>query len=55
MQLLAELDGFKSLDNVKIIGCTNRKDILDLQYLDQEDWIGLIEVPNPIKKASTDI
>ncbi|MBI2651852.1 AAA family ATPase [Candidatus Woesearchaeota archaeon] len=29
MQLLAELDGFKSLDNVKIIGATNRKDILD--------------------------
>jgi proteasome regulatory subunit len=29
MQLLAEIDGFKSLDNVKIIGCTNRKDILD--------------------------
>lgn len=29
MQLLAEIDGFKSLDNVKIIGCTNREDILD--------------------------
>jgi len=29
MQLLAEIDGFKPLDNVKIIGCTNRKDILD--------------------------
>ncbi|MDP7116493.1 MAG: AAA family ATPase [Candidatus Woesearchaeota archaeon] len=29
MQLLAEIDGFKSLDNVKIIGCTNRRDILD--------------------------
>ena len=29
MQLLAELDGFDPLDNVKIIGCTNRKDILD--------------------------
>ena len=25
MQLLAEIDGFKPLDNVKIIGCTNRK------------------------------
>ncbi|MBD3259645.1 AAA family ATPase [Candidatus Woesearchaeota archaeon] len=29
MQLLAELDGFKELSNVKIIGATNRKDILD--------------------------
>ncbi len=29
MQLLAEIDGFKSLGNIKIIGCTNRKDILD--------------------------
>lgn len=29
MQLLAEIDGFKSLGNVKIIGCTNRLDILD--------------------------
>lgn len=29
MQLLAEIDGFKPLDNIKIIGCTNRKDILD--------------------------
>ncbi len=29
MQLLSEIDGFKALGNVKIIGCTNRKDILD--------------------------
>ena len=29
MQLLAEIDGFKSLGNVKIICSTNRKDILD--------------------------
>jgi len=29
MQLLAEIDGFKHLDNVKVIGATNRKDILD--------------------------
>lgn len=29
MQLLAEIDGFDPLDNVKIIGCTNRKDVMD--------------------------
>jgi proteasome regulatory subunit len=29
MQLLAEIDGFKNLGNVKLIGCTNREDILD--------------------------
>ena len=29
MQFLAEIDGFKNLGNIKIIGCTNRKDILD--------------------------
>ena len=29
MQLLAEIDGFKPLGDVKIIGCTNREDILD--------------------------
>lgn len=29
MQLLAEVDGFDSLGNVKIVGCTNRLDILD--------------------------
>ena len=29
MQFLAEIDGFKSLDKVKIIAATNRKDILD--------------------------
>ncbi len=29
MQFLAEIDGFTPLSNVKIIGCTNRKDILD--------------------------
>lgn len=29
MQLLAELDGFDPLGDIKIIGCTNRLDILD--------------------------
>jgi proteasome regulatory subunit len=49
MQLLAEVDGFKSLDNVKIIGCTNRKDILDPAILRPGRLDRLIEVPNPDK------
>jgi proteasome regulatory subunit len=47
MQLLAELDGFKPLDNVKIIGCTNRKDILDPAVIRPGRFDRLIEVPNP--------
>jgi len=47
MQLLAEVDGFKSLDNVKLIGCTNRKDILDPAILRPGRLDRLIEVPNP--------
>jgi proteasome regulatory subunit len=46
MQLLAELDGFKHLGNVKVIGATNRKDILDESIirpgrLDRLLYIGL--------------
>ncbi len=47
MQLLAELDGFKSLDNVKIIGCTNRKDILDPALIRPGRFDRLIEVSLP--------
>ena len=49
MQLLAEIDGFKPLDNVKVIGCTNRKDILDPAILRPGRLDRLIEVPNPDK------
>lgn len=47
MQFLAELDGFKPLDNVKIIGCTNRKDILDPAILRPGRLDRLVEVPVP--------
>ncbi|MEM4268168.1 MAG: AAA family ATPase [Candidatus Woesearchaeota archaeon] len=47
MQLLAEIDGFKPLDNVKIIGCTNRHDILDPAILRPGRLDRLIEVPLP--------
>lgn len=47
MQLLAELDGFKNLDNVKIIGCTNRLDILDPAIIRPGRLDRLIKVDNP--------
>ncbi|MFH1173897.1 MAG: AAA family ATPase [archaeon] len=47
MQLLAEIDGFKPLSNVKVIGCTNRKDILDPAILRPGRLDRLIEVPTP--------
>jgi proteasome regulatory subunit len=47
MQFLAEIDGFKALDNVKVIGCTNRKDILDPAILRPGRLDRLVEVPIP--------
>ena len=51
MQFLAELDGFKNLGHVKIIGCTNRKDILDSAILRPGRLDRLIEVPLPGKEG----
>jgi proteasome regulatory subunit len=47
MQLLSEIDGFKHLGDVKVIGCTNRKDILDPAILRPGRLDRLIEVPLP--------
>lgn len=47
MQLLAEIDGFKNLDNVKIIAATNRLDILDEAVTRPGRLDRLIEVPPP--------
>jgi len=55
MQLLAELDGFKPLDNVKIIGATNRKDILDTAIIRPGRLDRLIHIPIPSKEARLDI
>lgn len=51
MQLLAEIDGFKALGNVKVIGCTNRKDILDPAILRPGRLDRLIKIPLPEKDA----
>jgi len=55
MQLLAEIDGFQPLDNVKIIGCTNRKDILDLAIIRPGRLDRLIRVPLPNEEARREI
>lgn len=55
MQLLAELDGFKPLDNVKIIGATNRKDILDPAVIRPGRLDRLLHIPLPNKEARIDI
>lgn len=49
MQLLSEIDGFKNLGDVKIIGCTNRIDILDPAILRPGRLDRLIQVPIPDK------
>ncbi len=55
MQLLAEIDGFKNLENVKIIGCTNRKDILDPAIIRPGRLDRLIKVDNPGPEAMIEI
>lgn len=55
MQLLAELDGFKPLGNVKIIGCTNRKDILDTAIIRPGRLDRLIEIGLPNKEGISQI
>lgn len=55
MQLLAEIDGFDPLDNVKIIGCTNRKDILDPAIIRPGRLDRLIRVPIPNEEARKEI
>lgn len=55
MQLLSEIDGFKHLGNVKVIGCTNRKDILDPAILRPGRLDRLIKVPVPNMEAKKDI
>lgn len=55
MQLLAEIDGFKHLDNVKIIGATNRRDILDPAVLRPGRLDRLIKIPIPNKDGREEI
>ena len=55
MQLLAEMDGFKHLDNVKIIGATNRIDILDNAIIRPGRLDRLIEIGLPEAEGRLEI
>lgn len=55
MQLLAEIDGFKNLGNVKVIAATNRKDILDPAIIRPGRLERSIEVGAPDKDGIIEI
>jgi len=55
MQLLTEIDGFNSLENVKVIAATNRFDILDPALLRPGRFDRLIDIPLPDKNSRLDI
>ena len=55
MQLLSELDGFEERGDVKIIGATNRIDILDPALLRPGRFDRMIDFPVPDEKARESI
>ena len=55
MQLLAELDGFDSLEDVKIIAATNRPDILDDALLRPGRFDRIVTIPLPDASGRKDI
>ncbi|MEE9593500.1 MAG: proteasome-activating nucleotidase [Thermoplasmata archaeon] len=51
MQLLAAMDGFEPLSNVKIIGATNRPDILDTALMRPGRFDRIVQFPIPDRAA----
>ncbi len=51
MQLLAELDGFRSRGDIKVIAATNRIDILDPALLRSGRFDRILEIPLPNAEA----
>ncbi len=51
MQLLSEMDGFNPRGNVRLIGATNRPDILDLALLRPGRFDRFISIPMPNRDA----
>jgi proteasome regulatory subunit len=55
MQLLAEIDGFDQRGDVRIIGATNRPDILDPALLRPGRFDRIIEIPIPGREGRKEI
>ncbi|MHA1453434.1 MAG: AAA family ATPase, partial [Promethearchaeota archaeon] len=55
MQLLAEMDGFNELGNVKILAATNRPDILDPAILRPGRFDRIIHIPEPDQTGRLEI
>ncbi len=55
MQLLAEIDGFNHLCDVKVVGCTNREDILDPAIIRPGRLERKIFLPLPNEQARKEI
>lgn len=55
MQLLAEMDGFESVKNVKIIAATNRPELLDAALLRSGRFDRIVTLPLPDKNARVSI
>lgn len=55
VQLLAEMDGFDPLDNVKIMAATNRLDLLDPALLRPGRFDRIIEIPLPNREGRLEI
>ncbi|MEB3774355.1 MAG: proteasome-activating nucleotidase [Desulfurococcales archaeon] len=55
LQLLAEIDGFDPLSDVKVIAATNRIDLLDPALLRPGRFDRIIEVPLPDKRGRLEI
>ena len=55
MQLLSEMDGFNPRGDVKMVGATNRPDILDPALLRPGRFDRFIEIPMPDEKARFEI
>jgi len=54
-QFLAELDGLQSLENVVVIGATNREDLIDPAVLRPGRLDRKIRIPRPNKEAASEI